>query len=96
MLKKIEKLSLENEKSLEQIGLKLSEETGEVTQALLSATNAPGSKYKSEDIEDVKEECVDVVMVALSLYFKIGGTTEELENTLKIKTNKWEKVSSIK
>ena len=65
---------MENEKSLEQIGLKLSEETGEVTQALLSATNAPRSKYKSEGIEDVKEECVDFLMVVLSLYFKIGGT----------------------
>ena len=35
-------------------------------------------------------------MVALSLYFKIGGTTEELENTLEAKINKWEKVSLIK
>lgn len=96
MLKKIEELSFLNKKTPEQIGLKLSEETGEVTQALLSATNATGSAYKKEGVEDVKEECVDVIMVALSLFFKMGGSKEEFEETLKTKTTKWEKVSEIK
>lgn len=35
-------------------------------------------------------------MVALSLFFKMGGSKEEFEETLKTKTTTWEKVSEIK
>lgn len=96
MLDKIERLSLANEKNEFEIALKLTEETGEVAQALLSAKNTSGSVYKTETIEDVKEESIDVTLVALSLFFKVGGTIEELEETLNTKLNKWERVSDIK
>lgn len=92
-LTKIRELSIANKKSLEQIGLKLSEETGEVSQALLSYIGANGSEYKKLGSEDVKEECIDVVMVALSLFYKIGGTDEELSSVINKKTEKWEELS---
>lgn len=89
-LAKIRELSVRNEKSPEQIGLKLSEETGEVSQALLSYIGANGSEYKNLGSDDVKEECIDVIMVALSLFYKLGGTSEELSSVLDSKTSKWE------
>lgn len=94
-LEKIKTLSLDNKKSLEQIALKLSEETGEVAQALLSATNASGSGYKTQGYDDVKEECIDVIMVALSLFYKSGGTDEELSETMNLKVDKWQRKTRI-
>lgn len=92
VLKEIEELSLVNEKSVEQICMKLAEETGEVNQAALSYLKASGSNYKSLGSEDVKEECADVLMVALSLFYKVGGTNEELSDLLEFKTTKWKSV----
>lgn len=94
-LTKIRELSIANKKSLEQIGLKLSEETGEASQALLSYVGANGSGYKELGSQDVKEECVDVVMVALSLFYKLGGTDKELSSVMNKKTEKWEEKSDI-
>lgn len=90
LLNEIKQMSIKNRKSLEQIGLKLSEETGECSQALLSYLNADGCGYKDLDLDDVKEECVDVIMVALSLFYKLNGNDIELKDLLKVKTNKWE------
>lgn len=89
-LKSIESLSLSNKKSLEQIVLKLSEETGELAQALLSYRSASGSEYKNLGSEDVKEECVDVVIVALSMFYKMGGTDEEFAQIFDKKVQKWQ------
>ena len=88
-LKDVKKLSMENEKSLEQIALKLAEETGEVSQALLSYLQASGSVYKNMTDEDVKEECVDVMIVALSLFYKLNGEDEELQEVFDRKVRKW-------
>lgn len=85
----IKQLSMENEKSLEQIALKLTEESGEVAQALLSHLKASGSEYKGMTSDDVKEECVDVIIVALSLFYKLGGENEEFQKTFETKVDKW-------
>lgn len=87
---KIHKLSIENEKSLEQIALKMSEEVGEVSQALLSYLKANGSAYKGLGAEDVIEECVDVMIVAYSLIYKLGGNDQDIKNLMREKVNKWE------
>lgn len=88
-LKDIKQLSIKNEKSLEQIVLKLAEETGEVSQALLSYLKANGSAYKGLTDEDVKEECVDVIIVALSLFYKLNGQDAEFESIFDKKVAKW-------
>lgn len=94
ILSKIKNLSLQEKKSLEQIGLKLTEETGECCQALLSAFNANGCGYKKFTTDDVKEECVDLILVALSLFYKLNGNTEELLNVTESKMKKWQEKSS--
>ncbi|UGO50887.1 MazG-like pyrophosphatase [Bacillus phage vB_BanS_Nate] len=87
---KIIKLSMENEKSLEQIALKMSEEVGEVSQALLSHLKSSGSEYKKLGAEDVIEECVDVMIVAYSLIYKLGGSKSDIAKLFTTKVNKWE------
>ncbi|MFP3719895.1 MazG-like family protein [Niallia circulans] len=77
-------------KTLEQMALKLSEEAGEVSQAVLSYLNASGSDYKQLNKEDIKEECVDTLLVALSLFYKLSNREEELCDLLDKKMNKWE------
>ncbi|QOV08438.1 MazG nucleotide pyrophosphohydrolase domain containing protein [Bacillus phage Kirov] len=89
-MEKVYDLSIENEKSLEQIALKMSEEVGEVSQALLSHLKASGSAYKELGANDVIEECVDVMIVAYSLIYKLGGTDADIEKLMREKVNKWE------
>jgi len=89
-MEKVYDLSIENEKSLEQIALKMSEEVGEVSQALLSHLKASGSEYKELDASDVIEECVDVMIVAYSLIYKLDGSDEDIEKLMRKKVNKWE------
>lgn len=90
---KVMELSKNNKKSVEQIVMKMAEETGEVSQAVLSYLNANGSSYKGLDADDVMEECTDVIIVALSLVFKLGGDKEYLEQMMKKKVAKWEEKS---
>jgi len=96
LLENIQELSIKNGKSLEQICLKLSEETGECSQALLSYVNAEGSVYKGLGSQDVKEECIDVIMVAISLFYKLDGDNEELFDLLNEKMEKWQNKVNIK
>ncbi len=92
ILKKIQYLSTQEKKTLEQMVLKLSEEVGETSQAMLSYMNANGSEYKQLNISDVKEECADVILVALSLFYKLSSDEEELQQFLSKKVDKWESV----
>ena len=88
-------------KPLQERALKLSEEAGELAQAVLSVTKAPGSAYKNHSIADVREEAVDAAIVALSLLAHTSESREEFEIELKRlmseKCAKWsEKVQSQK
>jgi NTP pyrophosphatase (non-canonical NTP hydrolase) len=67
LLKEIKLLSESEPKTLEQMALKLTEEVGETAQAVLSYLKASGSDYKQLGIDDVKEECIDGVLVALAM-----------------------------
>ncbi|OSA95678.1 UNVERIFIED_ORG: hypothetical protein B2H93_04455 [Clostridium botulinum] len=95
ILQEIKELSINNKKSLEQICLKLSEETGECSQALLSYLKANGSEYKQLNAQDVKEECVDVILVALSLFYKLEENNDELNEIITTKIKKWKEKSNI-
>lgn len=88
-LDEIRTLSLEEKKSLLERTVKLQEETGELAQAVLIAAKLSGSQYKTSSKEAVKEESVDVILVALSIFFFEGGTPQELETLLKTKSAKW-------
>ncbi len=81
-------------KSLQERALKLSEEAGELAQAVLSVTKAPGSAYKTHSLGDVREEAVDAAIVALSILAQACTTREEfdteLERLMTLKCAKWQ------
>ena len=62
----------------------------------MSYVEAEGSIYKGLGSQDVKEECIDVIMVAISLFYKLGGNNEELFDILKVKMEKWQNKVNIK
>lgn len=68
------------QKTIEQMALKLSEETGEIAQAILALTQAGGSKYKDKNIDDVKEECIDLILVASALFFKLENESNSTDS----------------
>lgn len=90
-LQKFIELSKNNPKADIEIILKLQEEVGEVSGAFLSAVGASGSNYKENTLEDVKEELVDVLMVAGSLLVRMSSEEEILE-ILETKVQKWSTV----
>lgn len=92
LLQKIKDMSGQEKKTLEQMVLKLTEEVGETSQAMLSYRQASGSEYKKLGLSDVKEECVDVILVALALFYKLGGDESELQAYLLQKADKWSSV----
>lgn len=81
-------------KSLQERTLKLSEEAGELAEAVLSVTGAPGSAYKQLEMKDVQEEAVDAALVALSVLAQACGSLEifedELDRLLADKIAKWQ------
>ncbi|QTD40827.1 MazG-like family protein [Sporosarcina sp. Te-1] len=90
LLKEIKLLSEKEPKTLEQMALKLSEEVGETSQAVLSYIKASGSEYKQLGIGDVKEECIDVILVALAMFYKLSENDKELHELIRKKLDKWE------
>ncbi|MDQ0352319.1 NTP pyrophosphatase (non-canonical NTP hydrolase) [Alkalibacillus filiformis] len=96
LLTEIKSLSEREPKTLEQMALKLTEEVGETSQAVLSYLKASGSDYKQLGIDDVKEECIDVVLVALAMYYKLSENEEEFGKLVSEKLNKWESKISYK
>lgn len=90
-LKTIQQLSLEEKKGLLERTIKLQEETGELAEAVLIAQKSSGSQYKKTTKNAIKEEAVDITLVALSIFFLEGGTIKELEKMIENKTAKWKK-----
>jgi NTP pyrophosphatase (non-canonical NTP hydrolase) len=75
---------------------KLTEETGEVAQAVLLASSAinksasgDATKSQANLDHDVREEAVDVMLVALDLFFRHGGTEAQLGDLVFYKSKKW-------
>jgi len=75
-------LTQQDPKSLQERALKLAEEAGELAQAVLSVTKAPGSAYKNHSLADVREEAVDAAIVALSVLAQASSGKEEFEAEL--------------
>ncbi len=93
MLNDIYDLTGQDPKSLQERALKLAEEAGEVAQAVLCATGAPGTAYKGLTLSDVREEAVDAVIVALAILAQVSESKEafetDLERLLDLKCGKW-------
>jgi len=87
----IQKLTSIDKKSLVERTLKLSEEVGEVAQAVLSYSNACGCGYKNKSKEDIIEECLDVIIVASAIISQNYDNKIDIENIKKIYHEKLEK-----
>ncbi|MBO6510032.1 MAG: MazG-like family protein [Roseibium sp.] len=79
----IYELTQADPKTLQERALKLAEEAGELAQAVLSATGAPGSAYKNHTLEDVREEAADAAIVALSVLAQASADADEFEREVK-------------
>jgi NTP pyrophosphatase (non-canonical NTP hydrolase) len=86
----IYRLSMSEKKKLLERFAKLSEENGELAQEILIASNAFGSQHKKAGKDGIVGEAVDVILVALSIFFCAGGSPEELAEIAKQKCAKWE------
>jgi NTP pyrophosphatase (non-canonical NTP hydrolase) len=74
IIDRILSLSLRDQKTLQEKALKVSEECGELAEAVLSYTDAHGCQYKGKTREQVIEEATDVITVAFSILCEIGQT----------------------
>ena len=87
-------LTRQDPKTLQERALKLAEEAGELAQAVLSATGAPGSVYKKQTLADVREEAADAAIVALSILAQASDSREafeaELDRLMAEKCAKWQ------
>jgi NTP pyrophosphatase (non-canonical NTP hydrolase) len=91
ILQEIEQLSLNEKKSLLEKMVKLQEECGELAQEVLIHSKSSGSQHKEIGADGIKGECIDVILVALSIFFKEGGDVEECLALLNLKASKWKK-----
>ena len=92
----IARLNNIDKKSLEQIALKTSEETGELAQAVLSYCKASGTEYKGLTEQNVIDESADVVICAISLVLHVYKQIHEEKaldkflDAIEDKMSKWE------
>lgn len=89
LLKKVQELTHYDYKTLTEKALKCSEEVGELAQAVLSYTNACGCGYKGLGVEEVLEESVDVIIVALSIICSIDNGVDNFDAEFDRKMEKW-------
>lgn len=94
----IKKLSIDESNSLTRRMVKAQEELGELAEAVLCVDDPNGTSYKQLSVEDIKEECVDVILVVLSVFFdkRVKGTLRELSQLIHKKCTKWEETSTKK
>ena len=92
MKDRIHELMKDEKKSILELALKLSEESGEVAEAILALNNSGGSTYKDIKVEDALEECVDTILVSYVLFEKLKQSYEseqDFEKLLSLKVDKW-------
>ena len=82
-------------KTLVELALKTSEETGELAEAVLWQARAPGALYKNKTREDILEEAVDVMICALATACRAIPelTHHQVLDVFDRKIEKWERVA---
>lgn len=72
------------------LALKTTEECGELSEAVLSVTGAPGCAYKKKTWSDVDEEAVDVIICAFATAFRTDPDPTRLLAVFHEKLTKWQ------
>lgn len=88
IIEKIKEVNSKEEKTLIEMVLKLSEEIGEVAEAVLGYKKTSGSEYKNKTKDDIIEECSDVLILSLGIILKLEPNINK--NLILDKINKWE------
>lgn len=89
---RINELTQLDNKTLLERTLKLSEECGEVAEATLSYLKTNGSQYKEKGFDDVLEENLDVIMVAISnicQLYNYEPNSKFIQDLFDTKLQKW-------
>lgn len=89
LLKFIEQLSVADKKTLSQKGLKLAEECGELAKCILPYETAPGSLHKIVHKNQILENSVDSILVALSIAYSLGYTNDDIQTMMQNKATYW-------
>lgn len=76
-------------KNLSQKGLKLSEECGELSKNILPYEGAEGTLHRFIQKEKIAENCVDTILVALSIAYSLGYSDDELATIMLKKSMYW-------
>lgn len=95
LIEQIRRLSLKDTKSLSQQGLKLAEECGELAKVILPFENADGTRHRFVDRQALVDGVADVILVALSIAFKMKIHDDKLIAMIQKKAHYWEKLQSI-
>lgn len=84
----------EDRKTVEQKVMKLFEEGGELSRAILQLRRAHGTKYRAKPntIGDVVEEIADCHIVLYSIAYKLGIHDHDIAEAIGKKIAKWQKV----
>lgn len=85
----IKELSIRDKKTLSQKALKNSEECGELAKAVLPYDGAYCTNHRFTDKIKILEEVSDVILTSISIAYHLGYTTDDIEEMLDYKSNKW-------
>lgn len=88
-LELIKQLSIEDTKTLEQKGLKVAEEVGELAKKLLPYTNAFATNHRFITKTQILEELSDVTLCVLSILYDMNFSPEEFQSMIHHKALKW-------
>ena len=85
----IRQLSIRDKKTLSQKALKNTEECGELAKAILPYDGAYGTNHRFTDKDKILEEVADVILTAISIAYDLGYSTDDIEEMIDTKSNKW-------
>lgn len=94
VLDKIIAISKKEPKTILEKAIKLQEELGELSEAILIQNRSSGSSYKNNKSQALESETVDIIIVALDIFFTLTEDKKLLLELLEDKSKKWEENQS--
>jgi NTP pyrophosphatase (non-canonical NTP hydrolase) len=90
LLDYIQTLSLRDKKSLAEKALKVSEESGELSKAVLPYVSAYATNHRFVDKYKILEEVADTILASISIAYDLGFTHEDIESVIDQKSRYWQ------
>lgn len=90
----IKELSIRDKKTLSQKALKNSEECGELAKAVLPYDGAYCTNHRFTDKTKILEEVADVILTSISIAYHLGYSTDDIEEMIDHKSNKWSELQT--